>query len=196
MKQYTTLRYHLLAVALGLMLMAGMSPVPVSAACGGGYQRMQVGVLPDVFLNHTTILVLTGAGGVKGNDLITIEPPMRGVPPLGGRFSSPYLVTSKTFNHFWTANLDFPGVGDCDIFARVTIPWVELAETYSACYPDNLNSCVMKNYPATAAVGPAIDDFTVKKWAMRVSAREMLSASRPSIPRDCEERPKETSHGG
>lgn len=139
-------------------------------ACGGTYQRMQVGILPDIFLNHTEEAVSRpSTKGIPrpGNLIETILYPFRQVLGLFGLL---WTIRDKIFNHYWTGNMDLPG-GDCNVHARVTIEGVGTAGTYGPCV-SNVRTCELKWMPESAVVGPAIDDFVVKEWPMRLVAEQ------------------------
>jgi hypothetical protein len=165
----------LMGVFLILFIVAGGSEV--NAACGGSYQRMQVGILPDVFLNHE--LIATRAVYIPSDnwfDLIMY--PFRWIwLQVEVFFQLPITVSEKTFNHYWTGNLSIPGVGDCNILSFVTLQGVGVAQTYSPC-TTNLSFCDIKWYPESAAVGPAIAENTVKEWPIRILADADLSSEK------------------
>lgn len=137
-----------------------------------------MGILPDVFLNHTVDTadqVFPAQLTPPRNLLETITYPFRWIwRQFEIIFQVPVTIREKTFKHTWTGNLDLPGVGDCNIHALVTIEGVGAAQTYSPC-STNLRDCEIKWYPESAAVGPAIADTTVKEWPMHRVADAGLS---------------------
>ncbi|WP_455387736.1 DUF7452 domain-containing protein [Petrachloros mirabilis] len=142
-------------------------------ACGGAYQRMQVGILPDIFLNHTEEVVAgpsTGRVPRPRNPVETILYPFRWIwRQVLILFGWSWTIREKIFNHYWTGNLNLPGIGDCNVYARVTIEGVGTAVTYGPC-SSNVRACELKWMPESAAVGPAISDLVVKEWVMRLVA--------------------------
>ena len=163
-----------------LYLLASYSTV-AHAACGASHQRMQVGVLPDIFLNHQSSITplkkginATFARGVMPSNPFAEWSKWKQETEVVFSTLSPTLETEKTFNHYWTANLDIPGVGDCNVLAKVTLPKVSIADTYGPCF-DDLRLCPLKRYPSAATVGPAISEFTVKEWPIRIVADPSLT---------------------
>ena len=167
--------WKLTILGAGLASAALLSATDARAACGAAYQRMQVGVLPDLFLNYTAITIVQLKPNKGVGDWFTIEPPAWAhLPIFRGEVALSHTVRSKVIDHSWTANLDFPGIGDCNVIATTTIRHVGLANTYGVggpCPSTDIMSCPVVMYPAAATVGPAISDFTVKEWPMRVVAR-------------------------
>jgi hypothetical protein len=104
-------------VMICLLIMISLSTAlsvvtEVNAACGGLYQRMQVGILPDVFLNHTVDTadqVFPVQLTPPRNQLETITYPFRWIwRQFEIIFQFPVTIREKTFKHTWTGNLDLP----------------------------------------------------------------------------------------
>jgi hypothetical protein len=144
-------------------------------ACGGAYQRMQVGILPDIFLNHAEEVVIGRRSRPflrPRNLLEAMQIPYRWIwRQLLFLSGGAWTVRQKIFNHYWTGNLNLPGVGDCDVYARVTIEGVGTAATYPCITHSNVRNCELKWLPESAVVGPAISDFAVREWPMRLVAK-------------------------
>ncbi len=127
---------------------------------------MQIGVLPDVFLNHEE---RTPVEGARGNSRIGPQGP--GEQLRGVEFRQ--VVRAKTVLLSWTGNRDLRR-GDCNVYARVTIPDVSIANTYS---PDcdgerNPSGCPLSSYPNPAVVAPATGDTLVRSWPVHLAASD------------------------
>ena len=114
-----------------LVVLGIFSSQATQAACGAAFQRMEVGNLPDIFLNYGLSLELErrvrpGIGAPIGRDL-----GLAGRLPFGRELPIILRASDKEFDIYWTANEALPGLGDCNLYARVTIEKVGLASPRS-----------------------------------------------------------------
>jgi hypothetical protein len=143
-----------------LVLMWLLCASAAHGACGGTYQRMQVGVLPDVFLAHpTSSAPLSGAVAAAA---------ARSLPAALGSG----MVLAKNMTLTYTGNLDLRN-GDCNVLARITAPRTGMASTYGAgCNPErNPGECPVVPSPGFAAVAPATTDVGIRSWPIRAVAQ-------------------------
>lgn len=139
---------------------------PAHAACGAAHQRMQVGTLPDLFLNYIRETeVELNAPRSDGR-----FPPVQPRLPRGARTLPLRLpVREKTVPYHWTGNDDLVN-GDCDVWAFFTMAGVGAANTYNPGCIGHPERCPVVMYPEATTVGPAIAENVVKQFPLRIVA--------------------------
>jgi hypothetical protein len=141
-------------------VIAATIPLLAHASCGGNFQRMHVGVLPDVFIDPVNLPAFD----------FTIDP-VTGVPRP--------LFLSAPLQHFWTGNPTMPPAGDCNLWAKsFQMPNLAISVTYGAANcpspptASELHLCERAlAHRDAVTVGPAIADNIVKKWPLMFSMR-------------------------